>query len=257
MEEPPPFPRMQADLASEDDATARGAALALAVLLAQADVDELPAGIAVLCPRLVAQISRPTLRQNALAALSGLCKAAPGGREAAAAEGAASAAVRLLCDVDAASALRVNAAELCAALASGGGMPLDAVLVEDLPAAALAVLNETGAAPALAEAAADCLASCAAEPGAAETLLQAGVPRAASLLLSHPLVEVRVRLLLTLSMLVAAPGALAAILQTEGALRRLAVCAAAQPAGCDEATIAVDMLSVFQAQLAQRAAAAS
>ena len=195
--------------------------------------------------------SRPAVQLNALAALSGLCKAVVGGREAAAAEGAAGLAVQLLRSADAPPSARVNAAELATALVCGGGLALDAALVEELPAAALSVLHSSSTSAELAEAAADVLASLAAEPGAAEALVLASLPAAASGLLTHQNGEVRIRMLLLMSMLLPAPGALAQLLQTDGSLRGVAACAAAHPPGCDEAAIAGDMLRTFQAKLQQ------
>ena len=204
------------------------AALAVAMISAQQTTP--PSSFVVLvpplCALLTAETSSAALLQNVLAGLSGLCQAVPGAAADAAAHGSACTARMLLLDAAQPLAVRCNAAELAHVLAVSGSV--DAVLSADVQLAALELLSSPALPAQLEEPCADIVAACASETGndpAARALLMAqGVVSKLVGLVSHSNGEVRIRMLLSLAMMLSTPGAATSLMSVDGALSRLDKC---------------------------------
>jgi hypothetical protein len=172
----------------------------------------------------------------------------------AAAHGAARTATTLILDATQTAAVRCNAAELAHVLAVSGSV--EAVLSADAHIAAFRLLSEESSLPEqLQEACADVIAACTSEsgndaPSRALLVAQGTVAKLAGLL-GHANPEVKIRMLLSVAMMLSTPGAVESLMSVEGALGQLEQCRTGGEG--DASDIAADILS----QLAELRAALS
>lgn len=245
MDSAPALERLVADLSNVEHQ--KDACVAIAMLASQQTTP--PRSFLVLVPPLCALLAAPSsssaLLQNGLAGLSGLCQAVQGAAADAAAHGAARTATALLLDATHTAAVRCNAAELAHVLAVSGSV--EAVLSADAHLAAFRLLSEEAASlpEQLQEACADVIAACTSEsgndaPSRALLVAQGTVAKLAGLL-GHANPEVKIRILLSVAMMLSTPGAVESLMSVEAALGQLEECRTGGKG--DASDIAADILS--------------